>query len=113
MSKPKRKKGAFREMGIVIALAVMFTIFTLIDTSFISIYNILDIINQSTINGLLAIGITLPFSQEALTFLLVLSLPLSLLLPVDPGGWGKSHCGQPDWYCHRLCPGACERQLGG
>jgi ribose transport system permease protein len=58
MSKPKRKKGAFREMGIVIALAVMFTIFTLIDTSFISIYNILDIINQSTINGLLAIGIT-------------------------------------------------------
>ncbi len=58
MSKPKRKKGAFREMGIVIALAVMFTIFTLIDTSFISIYNILDIINHSTINGLLAIGIT-------------------------------------------------------
>lgn len=36
----------------------MFAVFTLIDTSFISIYNILDIINHSTINGLMAIGIT-------------------------------------------------------
>ncbi|NMB01906.1 MAG: ABC transporter permease [Firmicutes bacterium] len=58
MSKPQRKKAVFREMGIVIALVAMFVIFTLIDTSFISIYNILDIVKQSTINGLLAIGIT-------------------------------------------------------
>ena len=58
MSKAKRRRGAFREMGIVIALAVLFAIFTALDLSFISIYNVLDIIKHSTINGLLAIGIT-------------------------------------------------------
>ncbi|HHT72971.1 MAG TPA: ABC transporter permease [Firmicutes bacterium] len=58
MSKTKRKKGVLREMGVLIALVAMFAVFTLIDTSFISIYNILDIINHSTINGLMAIGIT-------------------------------------------------------
>ncbi|MGI6641494.1 MAG: ABC transporter permease [Limnochordia bacterium] len=58
MSKTKRKRGVLREMGVLIALVAMFAVFTLIDTSFISIYNILDIINHSTINGLMAIGIT-------------------------------------------------------
>ncbi len=58
MSKQKQKKAVFRELGIVVALVAMFIIFTLIDTSFISIYNVLDIVKQSTINGLLAIGIT-------------------------------------------------------
>jgi len=47
-----------REYGIVVALFLMFTLFTVIDPYYISINNIVDIIKQSAINGLLAIGIT-------------------------------------------------------
>jgi ribose transport system permease protein len=54
----KRMKLA-REVGIVIALIVMIIIFSIIEPIYISSSNILDIIEQSTINGLLAIGITL------------------------------------------------------
>lgn len=58
MTKPRRKITVFREFGIVVALLLMFATFTIIDPSFISLYNVLDIVKQSTINGLLAIGIT-------------------------------------------------------
>lgn len=53
----KRVRAPFREFGIVVALLLMFAVFTVIDSSYISVYNILDIVKQSTINGLLAIGI--------------------------------------------------------
>ena len=48
-----------RESGIVAALAIMIIIFSLINPIYLSSDNIVDIIKQSTINGLLGIGITL------------------------------------------------------
>lgn len=47
-----------REMGLVISLILMIAIFTAIDPIYLSPGNLLDIVDQSTINGLLAIGIT-------------------------------------------------------
>jgi ribose transport system permease protein len=47
-----------REFAIIVALFVMLVIFTIVDPIYISSGNLLDIIEQSTINGLLAIGIT-------------------------------------------------------
>ncbi len=47
-----------RENGIIIALAIIVLIFSLLDPIYIHPSNIVDIIDQSTINGLLAIGIT-------------------------------------------------------
>jgi len=47
-----------REFAIIVALFVMLVVFTIVDPIYISSGNILDIIEQSTINGLLAIGIT-------------------------------------------------------
>ena len=47
-----------REFAIVVALFVMLVVFTIVDPIYISSGNLLDIIEQSTINGLLAIGIT-------------------------------------------------------
>lgn len=47
-----------REAAIVIALVVMIGVFTIVNPIYISTGNLLDIIEQSTINGLLAIGIT-------------------------------------------------------
>ncbi|WP_410512697.1 ABC transporter permease [Paenibacillus sp. BR2-3] len=52
----KLKMG--REMGLVVSLALMILIFTAIDPIYLSPGNLLDIVDQSTINGLLAIGIT-------------------------------------------------------
>lgn len=54
-----REKKLGREIGIVFALIIMMVVFTIIEPIYISTGNILDIIEQSTINGLLAIGITL------------------------------------------------------
>lgn len=48
-----------RESGIVAALAVMVIVFSIIDPIYLSSNNIVDIVKQSTINGLLGIGITL------------------------------------------------------
>ena len=48
-----------RESGIVAALVMMMMIFSLIDPIYLSSDNIVDIVKQSTINGLLGIGITL------------------------------------------------------
>ena len=47
-----------REFAIIVALFVMLVIFAIVDPIYISSGNLLDIIEQSTINGLLAIGIT-------------------------------------------------------
>lgn len=54
-----RRVKVAREAGIIVALFVMVIVFALIEPIYISPGNILDIIEQSTINGLLAIGITL------------------------------------------------------
>jgi ribose transport system permease protein len=51
-------KGLSREFSIVIALIIMMAIFTAIDPIYFSYKNIIDIVDQSVINGLLAIGIT-------------------------------------------------------
>lgn len=45
-------------IGLVFALFLIVVIFSIIDIRYISINNIFDIVNQSIINGLLAIGIT-------------------------------------------------------
>ena len=47
-----------RELGSVIALIAMVVIFSAIDPIYLSPGNLLDIVQQSTINGLIAIGIT-------------------------------------------------------
>ena len=49
---------AQRETAIVIAVIVMVIVFSLINPIYISGGNLVDIVEQSTINGLLAIGIT-------------------------------------------------------
>ena len=54
----KHKIFAQREMAIVIALVFMVTIFSIINPIYVSGGNLVDIIEQSTINGLLAIGMT-------------------------------------------------------
>lgn len=51
-------KGFSREFSIVIALIIMMAIFSIIDPIYLSYKNLIDIIDQSVINGLLAIGIT-------------------------------------------------------
>jgi ribose transport system permease protein len=47
-----------REFAIMIALVCMVIIFSIVNPIYISAGNLMDIIEQSTINGLLAIGIT-------------------------------------------------------
>jgi ribose transport system permease protein len=49
---------AQREFAILIAIAIMIALFTLVNPIYISASNLIDIVDQSTINGLLAIGIT-------------------------------------------------------
>lgn len=51
-------KGLSREFSIVIALIIMMAIFSIIDPIYLSYNNLIDIVDQSVINGLLAIGIT-------------------------------------------------------
>jgi len=47
-----------REFAIVIAIGIMVLLFTIVNPIYISGGNLIDIVDQSTINGLLAIGIT-------------------------------------------------------
>ena len=49
---------AQREFAITIALLIMIGIFSLIDPVYLKPANLIDIVEQSTINGLLAVGIT-------------------------------------------------------
>lgn len=51
-------KGFSREFSIVIALIIMMVVFSIIDPIYLSSSNLIDIVDQSVINGLLAIGIT-------------------------------------------------------
>ena len=50
--------GAVREIGVFVALIIMVIIFALIDPSYVTVGNFVDIVKQATINGILAIGIT-------------------------------------------------------
>ncbi|MEM1505585.1 ABC transporter permease [Domibacillus sp. 8LH] len=51
-------KGFSRELSIVGALIAMIAVFTIIDPIYASYDNMVDIVDQSIINGLLALGIT-------------------------------------------------------
>jgi len=53
-----KKVFAQREFAIVIAIGLMIALFSLVNPIYISGSNLIDIVDQSTINGLLAIGIT-------------------------------------------------------
>lgn len=48
-----------RELGIIIALAILVAVFGIIEPLYLTPTNLMDIVDQSVINGLLAIGITL------------------------------------------------------
>jgi ribose transport system permease protein len=48
-----------RELGIIIALLILVAVFGIIEPLYLTPGNLLDIVDQSVINGLLAIGITL------------------------------------------------------
>jgi len=60
MEGEKKKKNIkiIREFGIIVAILLIAIIFTLIEPLYITPYNIISIIEQSTINGLIGIGIT-------------------------------------------------------
>lgn len=47
-----------RDMGTIIALVAMVVVFSIINPIYLNTNNLIDIVEQSTINGLLAIGIT-------------------------------------------------------
>lgn len=48
-----------RELGIIIALILLMAIFGIIEPLYLTPTNLLDIVDQTVINGLLAVGITL------------------------------------------------------
>ncbi len=48
-----------REFGIIIALLVLMTIFGILEPLYLTPTNLLDIVDQTVINGLLAVGITM------------------------------------------------------
>ena len=50
--------GSVREIGVFVALIIMVIIFALIDSSYVTVGNFVDIVKQATINGILAIVIT-------------------------------------------------------
>ncbi len=47
-----------RSMSLVVVLTVLVAVFSIINPIYLSVYNLIDIIEQATINGLLAVGIT-------------------------------------------------------
>ncbi|GHT91886.1 ribose ABC transporter permease [Spirochaetia bacterium] len=53
-----KMKNIGREVGVLIALLVMIFIFTILDSSYFTAGNMVDIVKMATINGILAIGIT-------------------------------------------------------
>ncbi len=80
-----------RETGIIVALIMLVTVFSIIDPIYISSNNIVDIVKQSTINGLLAIGITLAIITGGIdlsigsTFAVVIvSIGKMLILGINP-----------------------------
>ncbi|MFE8700842.1 ABC transporter permease [Cytobacillus sp. FJAT-54145] len=53
-----KTKGFSRELSLVAAIVLMVIVFSIIEPVFLSGANLLDIMDQSVINGLLALGIT-------------------------------------------------------
>ncbi|WP_203249096.1 ABC transporter permease [Sporosarcina beigongshangi] len=53
-----KMKGHSREFGLVAAILIMVIVFSIIEPVYLSTGNLLDIMDQSVINGLLALGIT-------------------------------------------------------
>lgn len=53
-----RMKGYSRELGLLAAIFIMIAVFSIIEPVYLSTGNLLDIMDQSVINGLLALGIT-------------------------------------------------------
>ena len=51
-------KNLGRELGVLIALIIMIFIFTILDSTYFTATNFVDIVKMATINGILAIGIT-------------------------------------------------------
>lgn len=51
-------KGYSRELGLLAAIFIMIAVFSIIEPVYLSTGNLLDIMDQSVINGLLALGIT-------------------------------------------------------
>lgn len=58
MNANKKKISFSREIGTVLALVFMIVVFSIINPIYLNPANLVDIVSQSTINGLLAIGIT-------------------------------------------------------
>ncbi|MGH4036405.1 MAG: ABC transporter permease [Sphaerochaeta sp.] len=56
--KNKITKSLPREKTVLFALIFVVLIFTILDTSYLTIANIVDILKQATINGIIAIGMT-------------------------------------------------------
>jgi ribose transport system permease protein len=56
--KTVKMKNIGRELGVLIALLIMILIFTILDASYFSAENMVDIVKMATENGILAIGIT-------------------------------------------------------
>lgn len=54
----RRNMISSREKAVFIALLLMIALFTIIDPAYIRLSNLIDIIKQATINGILAIAIT-------------------------------------------------------
>jgi ribose transport system permease protein len=53
-----KMKNFSRELGVLIALIIMILIFTILDPSYFTSGNMIDIVKMATMNGILAIGIT-------------------------------------------------------
>lgn len=86
-----------RELGILVALALLVVIFGILEPFYLTPKNLLDIVDQSTINGFLALGITfaiitggndlsvgsnMAVSIVAVGSLLVMGLPIPLCIAI-------------------------------
>lgn len=56
----KLLKNNFREVSVIIAIAIMFVIFGALNSVYLQPTNIIDILDQATIYGLMGLGIMLP-----------------------------------------------------
>ncbi len=56
----KFMKNNFRELSVIIGIAIMFAIFGALNPIYVSYVNIIDILDQATIYGLMGLGIMLP-----------------------------------------------------
>ncbi|MFA6857463.1 MAG: ABC transporter permease [Treponema sp.] len=56
--KKKLFKSQLREKNVLLALVVTVIIFTILNTSYFTVANMVDIAKQATINGIIAIGMT-------------------------------------------------------